>query len=84
MALVMGVQAGFGGQSFQPAILERLEQLRRRLPAETLLEVDGGINAETIAACAHRGAQLFVVGSAIFRQAEYRPVVERLAGLATV
>lgn len=81
LVLVMSVQAGFGGQSFNPVALEKLREVRKLAP-HVLLEIDGGVNSETIAACAGAGAQLFVVGSAIFRQRPYGPVVSRLTELA--
>lgn len=70
LALVMSVAAGFGGQSFDPVALEKLRSLRERYP-DLLLEVDGGVNETTIYDCRKAGADLFVVGSGIFRQADY-------------
>jgi ribulose-phosphate 3-epimerase len=71
LLLVMSVQAGFGGQEFEPAALERLERLRRRGRPELLLSVDGGVNCETIGPCARAGADLFVAGSALFAYHDY-------------
>jgi ribulose-phosphate 3-epimerase len=76
--LVMSVQPGFGGQKFEPLAVERLHEVRRRLGPAQVLEVDGGINGTTIGECARAGAQLFVVGSAIFRTADYAQSVRRL------
>jgi ribulose-phosphate 3-epimerase len=78
LVLVMSVPAGFGGQAFNPVALEKLAALRsyRR---DLLLEVDGGIDPKTIGPCRAAGADLFVVGSAIFRQADYRLAIEQLA-----
>ena len=70
LALVMSVAAGFGGQEFDPVALEKLRALRDRHP-KLLLEVDGGINEQTIGSCRAAGADLFVVGSGIFRRADY-------------
>lgn len=81
MVLVMSVDAGFGGQSFNSVALEKLAHVRAMSP-EVLLEVDGGINESTISKCAGAGAELFVVGSAIFRSDTYGTVVKQLAGLA--
>jgi ribulose-phosphate 3-epimerase len=50
---------------------------------EMLLEVDGGVNRETIRDCAAAGAQLFVAGSAVFRSASYGSIVGELTALAT-
>jgi ribulose-phosphate 3-epimerase len=80
--LVMSVQAGFGGQAFNPIALEKLQQVRDLTAGKVLLEIDGGINNETISRCAQAGAQLFVVGSAIFKQPDYSQAVRRLRELA--
>jgi ribulose-phosphate 3-epimerase len=82
LVLVMSVEPGFGGQAFEPVALEKLKKLRERLPSEVLLEVDGGVNDTTIAACAEAGAALFVTGSAIFKQADYAESIQRLSRLA--
>lgn len=84
LVLVMSVAAGFGGQSFQEVAIEKLQRLRKRLRPETLLEIDGGINPATIARCASAGAQLFVVGSAIFRTPDYSAAVRQLTELSSV
>jgi ribulose-phosphate 3-epimerase len=81
LVLVMSVEPGFGGQAFEPVALEKLKKLRERLPLNVLLEVDGGVNETTIQRCAEAGAQLFVTGSAIFKQADYAASIERLTGL---
>lgn len=75
--LVMSVNAGFGGQAFDPVALEKLRTLRSRHP-DLLLEVDGGINTETIGACREAGADLFVVGSGIFRKDDYAAALSEL------
>jgi ribulose-phosphate 3-epimerase len=79
LLLVMSVMPGFGGQSFEPVALEKLRAVRS-LPAakHLLLEVDGGVNDATIGSCAEAGAMLFVVGSAILKQSDYRQAVSRL------
>jgi ribulose-phosphate 3-epimerase len=82
LILVMSVAPGFGGQSFEPVALEKLRWLRERVPAEVLLEVDGGVNAETIAACTAAGADLLVVGSAITDEPDYAATVAELNQLA--
>ncbi len=71
LVLVMSVQAGFGGQEFEPAALDRLRRLRRLGRPELLLSVDGGVNAETIGPAAEAGSDLFVVGSAFFSHDDY-------------
>ena len=82
VALVMSVEAGFGGQSFDRVALEKLRRLREIGPRDLLLEIDGGVNQSTIHECAAAGAQLFVVGSALFRSANYTAAVRELAALA--
>jgi ribulose-phosphate 3-epimerase len=84
VVLIMSVQAGFGGQAFQPVALERLRAARQRAGNDTLVAVDGGINRETIHACAEAGADMFIVGSAIFRSREYGTAVADLRSLAQV
>jgi ribulose-phosphate 3-epimerase len=78
MVLVMSVDAGFGGQAFNPIALERLAQLRQTFGPELILEVDGGVNETTAGRCTASGANLLVVGSAIFRQADYCQAMTRL------
>ena len=78
LVLVMSVQAGFGGQKFNENALGRLAELRSKVRPEVLLEIDGGIKDTTIFRAAQAGAQLFVVGSAIFRAARYDEAVRKL------
>ncbi len=78
LILVMSVMPGFGGQSFDRVALEKLAALRDRPDVDALLEVDGGVNADTIAACATAGADLLVVGSAISSGDDYRERIETL------
>ena len=82
LVLVMSVMPGFGGQQFDPIALEKLRSLRDRTPRGYLLEVDGGLNADTVPQCAAAGAELFAVGSAIFRSADYRASLDELTSLA--
>ncbi len=82
LALVMSVEAGFGGQAFDPIAVERIRQIRSSMGDNLLVEVDGGINSTTIASCAEAGAELFVVGSAIFKQEVYGPIIADLTNQA--
>lgn len=82
LVLVMSVNAGFGGQSFIEASLDKLEQIRS-LPGgqDVILEMDGGINQATIAKCTQAGCQLLVAGSAVFKTAHetnYGAAIETL------
>ena len=86
LVLLMSVNPGFGGQQFIPATLEKLRAVRRRIDAggrAVRLEVDGGINRETIAAAAAAGADTFVAGSAVFGKPDYRAVIADLRARAT-
>lgn len=85
LVLVMSVPAGFGGQPFHEVALDKLRDLRKQVRPEVLLEVDGGVSDATIARCSEAGAQLFVVGSAIFRHAQpYDVAIRELETLATL
>jgi len=77
LALIMSVPAGFGGQAFDTTALERIKNLRTAHP-HLLLEVDGGVNEETIGNCVQAGADLLVVGSAIFRHRDYGDAMDLL------
>jgi ribulose-phosphate 3-epimerase len=87
LVLIMSVNPGFGGQSFIPAALKKIESARRIIDAsgrDIRLEVDGGIKIDNIRAVADAGADTFVAGSAIFGQRDYKVVIDamraRLAG----
>jgi ribulose-phosphate 3-epimerase len=78
LVLIMSVNPGFGGQKFIPSALDRIRQVRKWIEAWDLnidLEVDGGINANTIAKVAAAGANVFVAGSAVFGQENYAQVI---------
>lgn len=67
--LLMSVNPGFGGQKFLPAVLPKIEQLRKRLDARGLqvdIQVDGGINEHTIYDVVQAGANVIVAGAAVF------------------
>lgn len=81
LVLVMSVEPGFGGQKFMPVALEKLRRLRGAISPGTLLSVDGGIGPSTVPATAEAGANLFVVGSAIFDTSDYGEAIDQL-GLA--
>ena len=86
--LLMSVNPGFGGQSFIPATLDKLKEVKARIDASgqnIRLEVDGGVKVYNIAAIAAAGADMFVAGSAIFNQADYAAVIQQMREeLATV
>ena len=78
--LIMSVNPGFGGQAFIDNSLEKIRRLRRMIGdrgLSTRVEVDGGIKENNIAEVAAAGADVFVAGSAIFGQKDYRQVIAR-------
>ena len=81
LAVVMSVEAGFGGQSFNDGVLPKLAEIRNIAGGRILLEIDGGVNAKTIGQCVDAGAEALVVGSAIFAQPDYDQAVSKLDGL---
>lgn len=82
LVLVMSVRPGFGGQVFDDIALAKLRTLRERPDVDILLEVDGGLNIETVAASAEVGADLFVAGTAVFHTADYAAAIEELRSAA--
>ena len=82
LVLVMSVTPGFGGQQFNPVTLEKLRQLREMADPNLLLSVDGGIQHDTISACARAGADLFVMGSALFSHHDYGRFIEEMTAMA--
>nr|WP_315401212.1 ribulose-phosphate 3-epimerase [uncultured Duganella sp.] len=88
MILIMSVNPGFGGQSFIPHALKKIAEARRLIDdsgRNIMLEVDGGIKIDNIAAAAAAGADTFVAGSAIFGQPDYKAVIDAMrANLAGI
>lgn len=85
LVLVMSVNPGFGGQSFIPAVLPKIEALRARIDqtGRTIaLEVDGGINADTAPDVVRAGADVLVAGSAIFGTKDYGAAIVNLRDAA--
>ncbi|PPF55159.1 ribulose-phosphate 3-epimerase [Clavibacter michiganensis] len=79
--LVMTVEPGFGGQSFMPETMPKLRALRSRLRDSGLdvwLQVDGGIDVETIGRAAEAGADTFVSGSGVFRGGDPESAIREL------
>jgi ribulose-phosphate 3-epimerase len=79
--LIMSVNPGFGGQSFIPMALKKIEQARRLIDAsgrDIRLEVDGGIKIDNIRRVAEAGADTFVAGSAIFGHPDYQAVIDAM------
>ena len=81
MVLVMTIQAGFGGQAFIPDLLDKVRTARAYLDEHGLdlwLQVDGGVGADTIEACAEAGADAFVAGNAVYGAADPEAAVRGL------
>ncbi len=79
--LLMSVNPGFGGQSFIPGTLPKLRQVRRLIDESGLdirLEIDGGVKVDNIREIAEAGADMFVAGSAIFSQPDYKQVIDQM------
>lgn len=73
LALVMSVQPGFGGQSFQAQVLDKVRRLRHEIDTaglEVALEIDGGVGPANAAACREAGARWLVAGSSVFGAAD--------------
>jgi ribulose-phosphate 3-epimerase len=78
LVLVMSVQPGFGGQKFMPEVLTKARQLADQMHPDQILSIDGGIGLKTISAAAAAGVQLFVAGSSVFDEPDYRTALEDL------
>jgi len=83
LVLCMSIHPGYSGQEFTPDALERIGRLRAALPEHIPVQVDGGIDHETIGPAHAAGASLLVAGSAVFRRDDltraYRRLVQGLA-----
>ena len=79
--LLMSVNPGFGGQSFIPSTIKKLQQAKQRIiesGCNIRLEIDGGVKIDNIAEIARAGADMFVAGSAIFSQPDYKTVIDAM------
>jgi ribulose-phosphate 3-epimerase len=77
--LIMSVYAGFAGQKFMPEVLHKIIRLRQ-LNYTKDIEIDGGINIETISMARDAGASIIVAGSSIFSQKDRQRAIEELRG----
>ncbi|MGV0066966.1 ribulose-phosphate 3-epimerase [Mycobacterium colombiense] len=79
--LIMSVEPGFGGQSFIPEVLSKVRTARKLIEAgelTILVEIDGGINADTIEQAAEAGVDCFVAGSAVYGTEDPEAAIEAL------
>ncbi|UQN31638.1 ribulose-phosphate 3-epimerase [Brachybacterium kimchii] len=86
MLLLMTVEPGFGGQSFLETMLPKIRRARKAISdahLEVSIQVDGGVNRETIERCAEAGANVFVAGSAIYRAQDAASEIDALRTLAS-
>ncbi|MBE4467312.1 ribulose-phosphate 3-epimerase [Vibrio parahaemolyticus] len=81
LILLMSVNPGFGGQSFIPHTLDKLRAVRKIIDEsgrDIRLEIDGGVKVDNIREIAEAGADMFVAGSAIFSQPDYKQVIDQM------
>ena len=83
LILVMSVNPGFGGQKFIPGQLDKIKRIREMIGGRNIeLEVDGGVNLETMKAVVDAGADVLVAGSAVFNGDDYRASIGALRAAA--
>ncbi len=82
LVLIMSVWPGFGGQKFIGEVLPKVQEVRKRLAPHQRLQMDGGIDRNTIAAAAQAGADIFVAGTAVFRQPDPPAAMAELLEIA--
>lgn len=79
LVLIMSVEPGFGGQAFMPEVLTKVRALRTRFP-DLMIQMDGGINAETAKLCIEAGADNLVAGSFVFGAEDRAAAIVSLRG----
>ena len=81
LVLVMSVEPGFGGQSFQTQALEKIVALKELIGRKKVkISVDGGINSITAEACRFGGADILVAGTSVFKSKNYAKAIQSLRG----
>jgi ribulose-phosphate 3-epimerase len=76
----MSVHPGFSGQKFIPEVLEKIPALRGAMREDALLEIDGGINAETAPRARDAGIDVIVAGTAVFKANDMAEAIRTLRG----
>jgi ribulose-phosphate 3-epimerase len=85
LILVMSVNPGFGGQSFIPAALDKLKEVRTLVGARPIdIEIDGGVTAENAAKVVQAGANVLVAGSAVFKSGNYKGNIAAIRNAAAL
>ena len=80
MVLVMTVEPGFGGQSFMVDCAEKIPYIKKNSPQNMIIQVDGGINAETAKVCTSVGANSLVAGSYVYKSDDIKTAIDSLRG----
>jgi ribulose-phosphate 3-epimerase len=84
LVLVMTVNPGFGGQAFIASMVEKIRRVRAMIGSRPIeLEVDGGVTPDTAALCAKAGANVFVAGSAVFKDEQYAANIAAIRAAAS-
>ena len=78
MVLVMTVEPGFGGQKFMQNCAEKISLIKERVQKDFIIQVDGGINAETARICTEFGANSLVAGNYIYKSADIESAIASL------
>ena len=78
MVLVMTVEPGFSGQKFMPDAAEKIKEVCAIAPNGLIIQVDGGINAETAEICTRYGANCFVAGNFVYKNSDMKSAIESL------
>jgi ribulose-phosphate 3-epimerase len=85
LVLVMSVNPGFGGQSFIPAAIDKIADLRALVGARPIdIEIDGGITADNAARVVQAGANALVAGSAVFKSGDYKASIAAIRNAAAM
>lgn len=81
LLLVMTVEPGFGGQKFMPDCAEKIKTIRANAPTSLIIQVDGGINAETGKLCNEYGANSLVAGNYIYKSSDIKSAIMSLKNM---
>lgn len=78
MVLIMSVEPGFGGQKFMPQAVDKIAVLRERAGDGLMIQVDGGVDANTAPLCTRAGADVLVAGSAVFGKKDRKEAISAI------